>query len=113
MKKHSRGEFNFEAVTAKMQALSFFDQHVVTWQCVVQVLEMLSAFSAGSSSYLPVQEHVSFLLDLMELASSICGLIDVCVQVGCGWEIGGFVWKVKLVVLSSRLRVNRLIFAQP
>jgi mediator of RNA polymerase II transcription subunit 12 len=81
VKKHSRGEFNFEATTAKMQGLSYFDQHVVTWQCAVSVIEMLSSFAIGSSNYLPVQEHVAFLFDLMELAFSIYGLIDVCIQV--------------------------------
>jgi mediator of RNA polymerase II transcription subunit 12 len=81
VKKHSRGEFNFEATTAKVQALSFFDQHVVTWQCTVTVVEMLSSFASGSSNYLPVQEHVAFLFDLMELALSIYDLIDVCIQV--------------------------------
>jgi hypothetical protein len=81
VKKHSRGEFNFEATTAKMQALSYFDQHVVTWQCTVTVVEMLNSFASGSSNYLPVQEHVAFLFDLMELAFSIYDLIDVCIQV--------------------------------
>ncbi|PNF33035.1 hypothetical protein B7P43_G16367 [Cryptotermes secundus] len=81
VKKHSRGEFNFEATTAKMQALSYFDQHVVTWQCTVTVVEMLNSFASGSSNYLPVQEHVAFLFDLMELAFSIYDLIDVCIQI--------------------------------
>lgn len=81
MKKHSRGEFNFEATTAKVQGLSYCDQHVVTWQCALTVIEMLSSFASGSSNYLPVQEHVAFLFDLMELAFSIYGLIDVCIQV--------------------------------
>lgn len=64
-----------------MQALSYFDQHVVTWQCTVTVVEMLNSFASGSSNYLPVQEHVAFLFDLMELAFSIYDLIDVCIQV--------------------------------
>nr|CAD7434053.1 unnamed protein product [Timema monikensis] len=107
VKKHSRGEFNFEATTAKMQALSYFDQHVVTYQCAMTVIEMLGSYSsgqytrlhcaicswasvttphlilciAGSSNYLPVQEHVAFLFDLMELALNIYGLIDFCIQV--------------------------------
>jgi len=45
------------------------------------VVEMLSSFASGSSNYLPVQEHVAFLFDLMELALSIYDLIDVCIQV--------------------------------
>ncbi|KAK9870736.1 hypothetical protein WA026_008304 [Henosepilachna vigintioctopunctata] len=81
VKKHSRNEFNFEATTQKCQNLSYFDQHVVTWQCSVTVIEMLNSFATGNSSYLPVQEHVAFLFDLMELALNIYGLIDVCIQI--------------------------------
>ncbi|XP_015113779.1 mediator of RNA polymerase II transcription subunit 12 isoform X2 [Diachasma alloeum] len=81
VKKHSRNEFNFEAITQKFQNLSYFDQHVVTWQCATQVIEMLNVFALSGSSYLPVQEHVAFLFDLMELALNIYGLIDVCIQI--------------------------------
>lgn len=81
MKKHSRNEFNFEATTQKCQSLSYFDQHVVTWQCSVTVIEMLNSFATANSNYLPVQEHVAFLFDLMELALNIYGLIDVCIQI--------------------------------
>lgn len=52
----------------------------MTWQCATQVVDMLNAFLAGSS-YLPVQEHVAFLFDLMELAFNIYGLIDICIQI--------------------------------
>ncbi|XP_049822887.1 mediator of RNA polymerase II transcription subunit 12 isoform X3 [Aethina tumida] len=81
VKKHSRNEFNFEATTQKCQSLSYFDQHVVTWQCSITVIEMLNSFATGNSNYLPVQEHVAFLFDLMELALNIYGLIDVCIQI--------------------------------
>lgn len=81
MKKYSRNEFNFESVTNKFQSLSYFDQHCVTWQCGVIVLEMLMSFGAGTSNYLPVQEHVAFLFDLMELSYNIHGLIHVCIQI--------------------------------
>lgn len=81
VKKHSRNEFNFEATTQKCQSLSYFDQHVVTWQCSTTVVEMLNSFASGNSNYLPVQEHVAFLFDLMELALNIYGLIDVCIQI--------------------------------
>lgn len=81
VKKHSRNEFNFESTTNKCQSMSFFDQHVVTWQCTVTVQEMLNSFAMGSSNYLPVHEHVAFLFDLMEIALNIYGLIDMCIQV--------------------------------
>lgn len=80
VKKHSRSEFNFESITQKFQNLCYFDQHVVTWQCATQVVDMLNTFVTGSS-YLPVQEHVAFLFDLMELALNIYGLIDICIQI--------------------------------
>lgn len=81
VKKHSRNEFNFEATTNKCQSMSYFDQHVVTWQCAVTVQEMLNSFAMGNSNYLPVQEHVAFLFDLMEMALNIYGLIDMCIQI--------------------------------
>lgn len=81
VKKHSKSEFNFEATTNKCQSMSYFDQHVVTWQCAVTVQEMLNSFAMGNSNYLPVQEHVAFLFDLMEMALNIYGLIDMCIQV--------------------------------
>lgn len=61
--------------------MSYFDQHVVTWQCAVTVQEMLNSFALGNSNYLPVQEHVAFLFDLMETALNIYGLIDMCIQI--------------------------------
>lgn len=61
--------------------MSYFDQHVVTWQCAVTVQEMLNCFAIGNSNYLPVHEHVAFLFDLMEMALNIYGLIDMCIQV--------------------------------
>ncbi|XP_055373234.1 mediator of RNA polymerase II transcription subunit 12 [Condylostylus longicornis] len=81
VKKHSRNEFNFEATTNKCQNMAYFDQHIVTSQCAVTVLEMLNSFAAGNGNYLPVQEHVAFLFDLMEMALNIYGLIDICNQI--------------------------------
>lgn len=81
VKKHSRNEFNFESTLNKCQSLSYFDQHVVTWQCAVTVQEMLNSFAIGNSNYLPVQEHVAFLYDLMEMALNIYGVIDMCIQI--------------------------------
>lgn len=81
VKKHSRSEFNFESTTTKCQNMPFFDQHVVTYQCASTVLEMLNSFASGTSNYLPVQEHVAFLFDLMEMALNIFGLLDMCIQI--------------------------------
>lgn len=81
VKKHSRNEFNFESTTNKCQSMSYFDQHVVTWQCAVIVQDMLNSFATGTGNYLPVHEHVAFLFDLMEMALNIYGLIDMCIQI--------------------------------
>jgi mediator of RNA polymerase II transcription subunit 12 len=81
VKKHSRNEFNFESTLTKCQSMSYFDQHVVTWQCMICVQEMLNSFAMGNSNYLPVHEHVAFLFDLMETALNIYGLIDMCIQI--------------------------------
>ncbi|KAH8307792.1 hypothetical protein KR018_001089, partial [Drosophila ironensis] len=78
VKKHSRNEFNFEATTAKCQQMAYFDQHVVTAQCAANVLEQLNGFALGNNNYLPVQEHVAFLFDLMELALNIYSLLELC-----------------------------------
>lgn len=81
VKKHSRNEFNFEATTSKCQNMAYFDQHVVTSQCAATVLEQLNGFAVGSNNYLPVQEHVAFLFDLMEMALNIHSLLELCDQI--------------------------------
>lgn len=81
VKKHSRNEFNFESTTNKCKNMPYFDQHAVTYQCAVTVQEMMNSFALGNSNYLPVQEHVAFLFDLMEMALNIYGLLDVCNQI--------------------------------
>ncbi|XP_017476437.1 PREDICTED: mediator of RNA polymerase II transcription subunit 12 [Rhagoletis zephyria] len=78
VKKHSRNEFNFEATTSKCKSMAYFEQHVVTSQCAVIVLEQLNGFAAGNNNYLPVQEHVAFLFDLMEMALNIYSLLEFC-----------------------------------
>lgn len=81
VKKHSRNEFNFEATTSKCQNMAYFDQHVVTSQCAATVLEQLNSFTLGNNYYLPVQEHVAFLFDLMEMALNIYSLLELCDQI--------------------------------
>ncbi|XP_065362312.1 mediator of RNA polymerase II transcription subunit 12 [Calliphora vicina] len=81
VKKHSRNEFNFENTTSKCQNMAYFDQHVVTSQCAATVLEQLNGFAVGNNNYLPVQEHVAFLFDLMEMALNIHSLLELCDQI--------------------------------
>ncbi|KAK8778545.1 hypothetical protein V5799_020115 [Amblyomma americanum] len=80
VKRHAREGFNFEAVTARFQSLSYFDQHVVAQTCVASVLEMLGGFAAGSSNHLPLVDYIAFLFDLMELSFNIHGLIEFGLQ---------------------------------
>ncbi|XP_026323526.1 mediator of RNA polymerase II transcription subunit 12-like isoform X6 [Hyposmocoma kahamanoa] len=81
IKKHSRSEFNFEAVTQKFQSMSMYEQGAVSWAVGGAVCEALAAFSSGATSYLPQPEHVAFALDLCEIALNVHGLIDTCIQI--------------------------------
>lgn len=81
VKKQSRTECNLEAVMTRFQSMTYFDQHMVTWQCSATILEMLSSFASGSYNYLPVQEHVAYVFDLMEACQNIYGLIDLCISI--------------------------------
>ncbi|XP_075535912.1 mediator of RNA polymerase II transcription subunit 12-like protein isoform X4 [Dermacentor variabilis] len=80
VKRHAREGFNFEAVTARFQSLSYFDQHVVALTCAASVVEMLAGFAAGSSNHLPLVDYIAFLFDLMELSFNIHGLIEFGLQ---------------------------------
>ncbi|XP_045454352.1 mediator of RNA polymerase II transcription subunit 12-like [Melitaea cinxia] len=81
IKKHSRSEFNFEAVTHKFQAMSMYEQGAVSWAVGGAVCEALAAYAAGATTYLPQPEHVAFALDLMEIALNVHGLIETCIQI--------------------------------
>lgn len=81
VKKNSRVDYNFETTTMRFQAMTYFDQHAVTWQCSSNVLEMISNFASDNSNYLPVQEHVAYLFDLMETGVNIYGLIELCLAI--------------------------------
>ncbi len=72
---------NYEALFARFCRLSYFDQHAVTSACGGAVVELVSAFAAGSSSYLPLTENVAFLFDMMERAYNVSGLLDFIAQV--------------------------------
>lgn len=80
VKKHAKEGFSFDAVVARFQSLSYFDQHVVTLSCASSVVEMLNSFALGNSSYLPLVEYISFLFELMETALNIHGLIEFTIQ---------------------------------
>ncbi|KAA0189334.1 hypothetical protein HAZT_HAZT004835 [Hyalella azteca] len=81
VKKSSRGEFSFESLLSRFTMLSYFDQHCITSNVATQVLEMLCGCGAGNSNYLPLLDHVAFLMDLMETGLNIHGLLQLCVQI--------------------------------
>ncbi|KAF2359628.1 Mediator complex subunit Med12 [Trinorchestia longiramus] len=80
VKKSSRGEFSFESLLSRFSLLSYFDQHCITSNVAAQVLEMLCGCGSGNSNYLPLLDHVAFLMDLMETGLNIHGLLQLCVQ---------------------------------
>lgn len=51
---------------------------------------MLSGYGSGMSSYLPTHEHIAFLMDLMEVALNVHGLIELCIQVR-HWDFSHYV----------------------
>lgn len=80
VKKSSRGEFSFESLLSRFSLLSYFDQHVITNNVAAQVLDMLCGCSSGNSNYLPLLDHIAFLMDLMETGLNIHGLLHLCCQ---------------------------------
>uniref|UniRef100_A0A803TYP2 Mediator complex subunit Med12 domain-containing protein n=1 Tax=Anolis carolinensis TaxID=28377 RepID=A0A803TYP2_ANOCA len=69
-----------ETVFTKLQQLSYFDQHQVTYQISNNVLEQITSFASGTSYHLPLAHHIQLIFDLMEPALNINGLIDFAVQ---------------------------------
>ncbi|XP_063772126.1 mediator of RNA polymerase II transcription subunit 12-like protein isoform X2 [Pseudophryne corroboree] len=69
-----------ESTFSRLQHLSYFDQHHVTSQISVNVLEQITSFASGTSYHLPLAHHVQLIFDLMEPALNINGLIDFAVQ---------------------------------
>ena len=49
---------------------------MVTHQCGNAVIEMLSAFGSANANFLPVAEHVSFLMDLAGVALNIQEILE-------------------------------------
>lgn len=71
---------------------------------IMQVLEMLSGCGSGMSSYLPTHEHIAFLMDLMEVALNVHGLIELCIQVQYWGSISPFsslfmyIWRAQILI---------------
>ncbi|XP_062901407.1 mediator of RNA polymerase II transcription subunit 12-like protein isoform X1 [Mobula hypostoma] len=69
-----------ETIFAKLQQLSYFDQHQVTSQISSNVLEQITSFASGTSYHLPLAHHIQLIFDMMECALNINGLIDFAIQ---------------------------------
>jgi len=72
---------SLENTFAKFKRLSYHDQHALTQTVAKNLTETISCFAAGTVSYLPVLDNVSFLFDLMEFCLSISFLLELCIQV--------------------------------
>lgn len=72
---------NLEVLFGKFHKLSYYDQHVVTWQCTMAVHEQINCFTSGTSTYLPQVENISYLFDLMEHSMAVNTLLEFSVQV--------------------------------
>ena len=79
--KERDSEGSLESTFSKFRKLSYFDQHAVTQRCAPLVVDLLTSFTSGSSVCLPVIDNISFLLNLMENALNIAGLLDFAVLV--------------------------------
>ncbi|XP_060562886.1 mediator of RNA polymerase II transcription subunit 12-like protein [Ruditapes philippinarum] len=71
---------NLEVLFGKFHKLSYYDQHVVTWQCTMAVHEQINCFTSGTSTYLPQVENISYLFDLMEHSMAVNTLLEFSVQ---------------------------------
>ena len=76
---------NCEALMNKFQALSYHDQHSVTAQCVTALLNQMRTFVEGNSSLLPQLQPIAFLLELMQHALNLNGLMSFVVDVRLGY----------------------------
>ncbi|CAH1781069.1 unnamed protein product [Owenia fusiformis] len=78
--KNSSEKYNMKSTFKKFQQLSYYDQHSVTSSCTMAVLEQVSSFVSRTSTYLPLLENISYLLDLMEYCLNINGLLEFAIQ---------------------------------
>lgn len=76
---------SLENTFGKFRRLSYHDQHAVTQTVAKNLSETISCFAAGTITYLPVLDNVSFLFDLMEYCLNISCLLELTIQVcRCG-----------------------------
>jgi len=72
---------SLENTFGKFRRLSYHDQHAVTQTVAKNLTETIGCFAAGTITYLPVLDNVSFLFDLMEYCLNISCLLELTIQV--------------------------------
>lgn len=72
---------SLENTFGKFRRLSYHDQHAVTQAVAKCLTETIGCFAAGTITYLPILDNVSFLFDLMEYCLNISNLLDLTIQV--------------------------------
>ncbi|CAL4069283.1 unnamed protein product, partial [Meganyctiphanes norvegica] len=79
----SRKKYQFSQMLTKIffRTMLHLDCSELTLSVGNTVLEMLSGCGSGISNYLPTHDHIAFLMDLMEVALNVHGLIDFCIQI--------------------------------
>jgi len=82
---------SLENTFGKFRKLSYHDQHAVTQTVAKNLTETIGCFAAGTITYLPILENVSFLFDLMEYCLNISHLLELTIQVCncCGTLLTG------------------------
>ena len=75
---------SLENTFGKFRRLSYHDQHAVTQAVAKSQTETMGCFAAGTITYLPILDNVSFLFDLMEYCLNISQLLELTIQV-CSW----------------------------
>jgi len=82
---------SLENTFAKFRRLSYHDQHAVTQTVAKNLMETISCFAAGTITYLPILDNVSFLFDLMEYCLNISCLLELTIQVCSCVGCAGFI----------------------
>jgi len=72
---------SLENTFGKFRRLSYHDQHAVTQTVAKNLTETIGCFAAGTITYLPILDNVSFLFDLMEYCLNISHLLELTIQV--------------------------------
>lgn len=72
---------SLENTFGKFKRLSYHDQHAVTQMVAKNLMETIGCFAAGTITYLPIVDNISFLFDLMEYCWNISHLLELTIQV--------------------------------